>query len=293
MLLGLAYDSNRRAAQAELDNPPMGRMIDLSDGSRLHYVERGSGPPVLLIHGALMQAEDMAMSLLDPLSERYRTIVIDRPGHGYSTRPAQLASPPAASMASQARMIHEAMGLIGVEKPIIVGHSLGGTVALAYATQFPEHISGIVSLAGYCFPTPRFDLMPIMLNGVPIVGPISAHTVSAVFGRLYLSAMINRIFAPIPYRIISRNASPAGCCSVRVSFARMARISRPWSPAPHRCITGTTRSRCRWRSCQAPKIRSSGRNITRSRSKRPLLTLRWKCCRGSGTCFITSRPMPS
>ena len=51
MLFGLAYDANRRAAQAELDNPPMGRMIDLSDGSRLHYVERGSGPPVLLIHG--------------------------------------------------------------------------------------------------------------------------------------------------------------------------------------------------------------------------------------------------
>ena len=72
MFFGLAYDANRRAAQAELDNPPMGRMIDLSDGSRLHYVERGSGPPVLLIHGALMQAEDMAMSLLGPLSERYR-----------------------------------------------------------------------------------------------------------------------------------------------------------------------------------------------------------------------------
>ena len=78
MLLGLAYDSNRRAAQAELDNPPIGRMIDLSDGSKLHYVERGSGPPVLLIHGALMQAEDMAMSLLGPLSANYRTIVIDR-----------------------------------------------------------------------------------------------------------------------------------------------------------------------------------------------------------------------
>ena len=78
-------------------------------------------------------------------------------------------------MAGQARMIHEAMRIIGVEKPIIVGHSLGGTVALAYAVQFPEHISGIVSLAGYCFPTPRFDLMPIMLNGVPVVGPISAQ----------------------------------------------------------------------------------------------------------------------
>jgi pimeloyl-ACP methyl ester carboxylesterase len=210
MLFGLAYDANRRAAQAELENPPMGRMIDLSDGSRLHYVERGSGPPVLLIHGALMQAEDMAMSLLGPLSERYRTIVIDRPGHGYSTRPGQLSSPHAASMAAQARMIHEAMRIIGVEKPIIVGHSLGGTVALAYAVQFPEHISGIVSLAGYCFPTPRFDLMPIMLNGVPVVGPISAHTVSAVFGRLYLSAMISRIFAPNPIPNYFQERFPGG-----------------------------------------------------------------------------------
>jgi pimeloyl-ACP methyl ester carboxylesterase len=210
MLLGLAYDSNRRAAQAELDNPPLGRMIDLSDGSRLHYVERGSGPPVLLIHGALMQAEDMAMSLLDPLSEKYRTIVIDRPGHGYSTRPVPLAAPTAASMAGQARMIHEAMGLIGVEKPVLVGHSLGGTVALAYATQFPEDVSGIVSLAGYCFPTPRFDLMPIMLHGAPVVGPISAHTMSAVFGRLYLTAMINRIFAPDPVPDYFQERFPGG-----------------------------------------------------------------------------------
>jgi pimeloyl-ACP methyl ester carboxylesterase len=210
MLFGLAYDNTRRAAQAELDNPPMGRMLDLSDGSRLHYVERGSGPPVVLIHGALMQIEDMALSLLGPLSERYRTIAVDRPGHGYSTRPAQLGSPQAPSMASQARMIHEAMQLIGVEKPILVGHSLGGTVALAYAIQFPEHVSGIVSLAGYCFPTPRFDLMPIMLNGVPVVGPISAHTVSAVFGRLYLSAMINRIFAPDPVPDYFQERFPGG-----------------------------------------------------------------------------------
>ena len=135
MLLGLAYDSNRRAAQAELDNPPIGRMIDLSDGSRLHYVERGSGPPVLLIHGALMQAEDMAMSLLGPLSEKYRTIVIDRPGHGYSTRPAQFASPAAVSMAGQARMIHEAMGLLGVEKPILVGHSVGASTVATVDTS--------------------------------------------------------------------------------------------------------------------------------------------------------------
>jgi pimeloyl-ACP methyl ester carboxylesterase len=210
MLLGLAYDSNRRAAQAELDNPPIGRMIDLSDGSRLHYVERGSGPPVLLIHGALMQAEDMAMSLLGPLSANYRTIVIDRPGHGYSTRPAQFVSATSASMAGQARMIHEAMGLLGVEKPIIVGHSLGGTVALAYAVQFPEHVGGIVSLAGYCFPTPRFDLMPIMLNGVPMVGPISAHTMSAVFGRMYLSAMIDRIFSPDPVPDYFQERFPGG-----------------------------------------------------------------------------------
>jgi pimeloyl-ACP methyl ester carboxylesterase len=205
MLLGLAYDNNRRGAQAELDNPPMGRMLDQSDGSRLHYVERGSGPPVLLIHGALMQVEDMAMSLLGPLSERYRTIAIDRPGHGYSTRPAHTAS-----MAAQARMIHEAMQQLEVEKPILVGHSLGGTVALAYAVQFPEHVSGIVSLSGYCFPTPRVDLMPIRVNGIPLSGPLNAHTVSGTLWRLYLSTMIERIFAPNPVPNYFKERFPGG-----------------------------------------------------------------------------------
>ena len=282
MLLGLAYDSNRRAAQAELDNPPMGRMIDLSDGSRLHYVERGSGPPVLLItwrpdagggHGDVL-----ARPAVGKLSHDRHRPSRSRLQHASG----QFASPQAASMAGQARMIHEAMRIIGVEKPIIVGHSLGGTVALAYAVQFPEHISGIVSLAGYCFPTPRFDLMPIMLNGVPIVGPISAHTVSAIFGRLYLSAMINRIFAPNPIPDYFQDRFPGGMLLRPRQLCAMARILRQWSPAPHPCITGTTRSRYLWRSCQAPKTRSSGRNITRSRFKRPLPTLRWKCCRGSG-----------
>jgi pimeloyl-ACP methyl ester carboxylesterase len=87
MLAGLAFDNVRRAAQAESDHHPLGDMVDLSDGSRLHYVERGSGPPVLLIHGAFMQLEDMGMTLLRPLSERFRTVAVDRPGHGHSTRP--------------------------------------------------------------------------------------------------------------------------------------------------------------------------------------------------------------
>jgi pimeloyl-ACP methyl ester carboxylesterase len=66
--------------------PPLGRFVDI-DGGRIHYLEQGSGPTLLLIHGLGGQMRNFAHSLLERLKNNYRLIILDRPGSGYSTRP--------------------------------------------------------------------------------------------------------------------------------------------------------------------------------------------------------------
>ena len=87
-LMAAAAIVNRRLAdKAQRDNPPQGRFIDI-DGVRLHYVERGSGRPLVLFHGNGSMIQDFESSgLIDLAAKDYRVIVFDRPGFGHSLRP--------------------------------------------------------------------------------------------------------------------------------------------------------------------------------------------------------------
>ena len=86
-------------------HPPSGRFVEV-DGGRLHLVELGpaDAPPVVLLHGASTNLEDMRLALADRLAANYRVILIDRPGHGWSDRPGGSAD---ASPARQAKLIHQ------------------------------------------------------------------------------------------------------------------------------------------------------------------------------------------
>jgi pimeloyl-ACP methyl ester carboxylesterase len=79
---------NRHLAKnAEHDNPPAGQFLEVS-GVRLHYVERGSGAPLVLLHGNGSMIQDFESSgLIDLAAKNYRVIVFDRPGFGHSDRP--------------------------------------------------------------------------------------------------------------------------------------------------------------------------------------------------------------
>jgi pimeloyl-ACP methyl ester carboxylesterase len=77
---------NRRAAQAEREHLPKGTFVTV-DGVRLHYLERGSGPPVVFLHGNGAMVEDMLISgVIDRAASTYRAVVFDRPGFGHSER---------------------------------------------------------------------------------------------------------------------------------------------------------------------------------------------------------------
>ncbi|HEY0571666.1 MAG TPA: alpha/beta hydrolase, partial [Enterovirga sp.] len=77
-----AIVNRARAGKAERENPPIGAFIEV-DGVRLHYVERGQGQPLVLLHGNGSMIQDFDSSgLIDMAAEKYRVIVFDRPGFG-------------------------------------------------------------------------------------------------------------------------------------------------------------------------------------------------------------------
>src|SRR3954465_5989097 len=113
-----ALYNNYRARQVERRHPPTGRFVEV-DGVRLHYLERGSGTPVVLIHGNVVTAEDWVLSgVLDQVAEQeHRVIAFDRPGYGYSDRPRRTAW----TAAAQADLLRRAWARPHLEPPPVVG----------------------------------------------------------------------------------------------------------------------------------------------------------------------------
>ncbi len=178
---------------AERRYPPVGRFLTV-DGVRLHYLERGQGEPLVLIHGNGSLIQDFMVSgLVDRLAERYRVIVFDRPGFGYSSRPRRVWTPRA-----QARLLYRALQWLGVEKAHVLGHSWGTLVAVSLAVENPSFVESLVLEGGYYYPTARADVMLFSPPAIPGIGDLMQHTVSPPIASLLLPKMIDKIFAPAP-----------------------------------------------------------------------------------------------
>jgi len=195
--LGLAasyFLVRAKTAKAERAHPPQGRFVEV-DGVRLHYLERGSGPTLVLLHGNGVYSEDFDYSgLLDKLSERYRVIAFDRPGFGYSERPRSTLWTPDA----QARLLHHALQELKVDSAIVLGHSWGSMVALAMGLQVPDAVRGLVLLSGYYYPTLRLDVPVAAPPAIPLIGDLLRHTVTPLLARLLWPLTAKHMFAPQP-----------------------------------------------------------------------------------------------
>jgi pimeloyl-ACP methyl ester carboxylesterase len=182
-----------KTARAERENPPRGKFVEV-DGVRLHYLERGSGPTLVLLHGNGVFANDFEYSgLMNELSGRYRVIAFDRPGYGYSERPRSTVWTPDA----QARLLHHALQQIGVDSAIVLGHSWGTMVALAMGLQVPDFVRGLVLLSGYYYPTLRLDVPILAQPAIPIIGDLMRYTVSPLIARMLWPLLSKRVFAPM------------------------------------------------------------------------------------------------
>ena len=112
----------------------MGRFLDVN-GVRLHYVERGTGDAVVLLHGNGSMIQDFESSgLIDLAAKDFRVVVFDRPGFGHSERPRGTVWTPDA----QAELIKAALTQLGVSRAIILGHSWGASVAVAMGLKYPD-----------------------------------------------------------------------------------------------------------------------------------------------------------
>ncbi|WP_336492675.1 alpha/beta fold hydrolase [Methylobacterium nigriterrae] len=180
-----------KAREAEQRHPPIGSFLTV-DGVRLHYVERGSGEPLVLIHGNGTMIEDFLVSgIVDELAKRYRVIIIDRPGYGYSERPRALWTPRA-----HATLFQKALQQLGVSQAVVLGHSWGSLVAVALALQAPRLVRSLVLASGYYYPTLRADVVLFSPPAIPVVGDVMRYTVSPVISRLILPGLIKGMFAP-------------------------------------------------------------------------------------------------
>lgn len=143
IIAGLMVFSFLTARRIELGLPPEGRFITIM-GNRIHYVEQGSGPrTVLLVHGLTGVLQNFTYAMLGELARDCRVIAIDRPGSGYSKRPLRSS----ASLAVQADVIAGLIDALQLDRPVVVGHSLGGAVALATALRHPDKISALALIA--------------------------------------------------------------------------------------------------------------------------------------------------
>jgi pimeloyl-ACP methyl ester carboxylesterase len=162
---------------------------------RLHYVERGAGEALVLLHGNGSMVEDFESSgLLDRAARKYRVIAFDRPGFGHSSRPQGVVWTPEA----HAAIIRKALDRLGVTKTIVLGHSWGTSVAIALALKHPGAVRGLVLVSGYYYPTARLDVVVMSPPALPMVGVILSHTLAPLIARLMWPLLTRRIFSPAP-----------------------------------------------------------------------------------------------
>lgn len=190
----LALFNYAAARVAERRHPPRGRFVHAC-GLDLHYLDQGQGDPgapvIVLIHGNGALAEDFAASgLIDRLAARHRVIAFDRPGFGFTPRPRGRVW----TATAQADLLLEAMRVLGIRRPVLVGHSWGVLVALAMALR--GEAGALVLLGGYVLPSPRLDVLPPSLLALPLLGDLLSYTVAPLLSRPLLPALLRRIFAP-------------------------------------------------------------------------------------------------
>ena len=212
VLVAAALTNHALARRAERRNPPEGKFITV-DGVRLRYIERGTGPVIVLLHGNGTMARDFELSgVLDVLAKDHRVIAFDRPGFGFSERPRGRIW----TAAAQAALLHEGSSRSTCSGPG-VGHSWGTLVALALALREPADVAGLVLLSGYYFPSVRADVALGSWPAVPVLGDILRYTISPLLGRLTAPMVYRKLFAPSPVarRFASDSRSSSRCARLR------------------------------------------------------------------------------
>lgn len=126
---------------------------------RIYRRDRGCGRPVVLLHGEVVSGANQNRSgVTERLTASNRVIIFDRHGFGHSERPRGRPW----TAAEQANLIHAALVKLEVSRPVIVSHSWGTLVFLAFAERHPASAAGLVSLSGYYLPTLHLEALLVV-----------------------------------------------------------------------------------------------------------------------------------
>jgi pimeloyl-ACP methyl ester carboxylesterase len=165
------------------------------DGVRVHYLEAGAGQTIVLIHGNAGSVNDFSYRVIDLLCGEYKVIAVDRPGHGKSDR----LTRESARLESQAALLHDTLRSLGITRPILVGHSWGASLALAYALQYQDDTSSMILLApaAYAEKAQNGWWMTAFIKP-PVIGDMSLAVGKLFYCRHMLKRELEHAFYPQP-----------------------------------------------------------------------------------------------
>ena len=192
---GRTVDARASAREAgfEAQFPPTGQLLEVG-GITIHAHVEGTGPDLILLHGASGNSRDFTFDLVDRLSDRYRVIAFDRPGLGWSDPIGDQTANPIA----QAEVLRAAADLLGVRDPIVLGHSYGGAVALAWAERAPLDTAALVIVSGATMPWPGELTGWYAFIGTPLGDRVGPPLLTALAPLALGDAIMAGIFAPQP-----------------------------------------------------------------------------------------------
>ncbi len=177
-----------RQAQIEARFPPIGQFITVN-GAKVHYKTSGQGPEIVLIHGASGNLREWEFGLRAALEKSFRVTTFDRPGHGYSD-----AIKGGDHLAAQAEHLRAAAQQLGIKTPILVGHSYGGSVSLAWSLI--EKPRALVLISAPSLPWPG-KLDPwYRLNNSALGQAVLPWLAAAFVPHAYVTAATKAVFAP-------------------------------------------------------------------------------------------------
>jgi pimeloyl-ACP methyl ester carboxylesterase len=175
--------------------PAQGQKIEVV-GATLNVLDigrrDGAGPPIVIIHSASSNLETMRQPLGDILAKHRRVILIDRPGHGWSTRVRLDDSTPAI----QGQMIDLALEKLGLGPAIFVVHSWAGALGARMALDYPQRVAGLVMLAPVAYPWRGGVGWYNKLVTTPVIGPLLAYTITLPLGYFLAEPGARNVFLP-------------------------------------------------------------------------------------------------
>ena len=179
---------------ANLPRMSVGEMVDV-EGESLRIIDAGEGPAVLLLHAATAHATDMEISIAGPLREAgFRVIAVDRPGQGWSS----MRDPGLIHLEPQANLLVRLMTELGLTSATVIGHSLGGSVALSMGLSHPDRLDGLVLMSTPTFSWAEDHWWAYRASEHTVFGGLFCRFIVPVVGSLLMDAGARETFAPDP-----------------------------------------------------------------------------------------------